>query len=151
MTMRINITKIFRDVQLPSYAHEGDAGADIYAHLTGDPISSPIAKILPNQTALIPTGFRMELPNGYEAQIRSRSGMAKRGLIVANSPGTIDSGYRGEVGVLILNTSDRVRFIDHGDRIAQMVVAPVTKAEFTEVGGLTDTDRGSGGFGSTGT
>jgi dUTP pyrophosphatase len=149
--MRINIVKMYYDVIVPTYAHNGDAGCDIYAHLTGEPMASQTLRIKPHTVALIPTGFKMAIPEGYEAQIRSRSGMAKKGLIVANSPGTIDSGYRGEVGVLLLNATENMQFIQHGDRIAQMVIAPVTRADFQLCATLGDTDRGEGGYGSSGT
>ncbi len=101
--------------------------------------------------ALMPTGLQMEIPQGYEVQLRPRSGLAlKHGITLLNAPGTIDSDYRGTVGVILINTSDQDFHIAHGDRIAQMVVAPVTQAGFAVSDALSATDRGAGGFGSTG-
>lgn len=131
---------------LPAYETAGAAGADMRASFP----DKGVATLAPGERALIPTGLRMAIPMGYEAQIRPRSGLAyKQGLTVANAPGTIDSDYRGEVMVLLINLGDQLATITHGDRIAQMVIAPVTQAAFT-VGPLDDTARGAGGFGSTG-
>ena len=128
---------------LPKYAKHGDAGMDICA--AGN------IKIPAFGWKAIPTGIYIELPEGYECQIRSRSGLAaKFGIQVLNSPGTIDSGYRGEIKVILKNSDHRPFQIEQGDRIAQMVFAPVTTATLTEVAELSDTDRGEGGLGSTG-
>lgn len=132
---------------LPSYESAGAAGADIRANF-GEPKEITLQ---PGERRLIPTGLRMALPQGYEAQIRSRSGLAlKHGITLPNSPGTIDSDYRGPFGVIMMNAGEEPFTIAHGDRIAQMIVAPVVQAEFTVVETLSDTDRGEGGFGSTG-
>ena len=128
---------------LPKYAKEGDAGMDICA---AEDITLPAFC-----WEAISTGIYMELPEGYECQIRSRSGLAaKHGIQVLNSPGTIDSGYRGEVKVILKNNAYAPYDIKKGDRIAQMVFAPVTTASITEVAELSDTERGDCGFGSTG-
>ena len=133
------------DLPLPSYQTEGAAGMDLYAALT-DPLG-----LAPRQRALIPTGLQIALPQGYEAQIRPRSGLAlKQGLTLLNSPGTIDSDYRGEIGVILVNLSDQTAEITHGLRIAQMVIAPVVRAVWQPVAALGQTGRGAGGFGSTG-
>lgn len=130
---------------LPSYATPGSAGLDLLAAV-GDPV-----EIAPGRRALIPTGLAMELPEGYEAQIRPRSGLAlKHGITVLNAPGTVDSDYRGEVSVLLVNLGDQSVRIARGERIAQMVVAPVTRVMFHEQSSLSDTVRGVGGYGSTG-
>lgn len=134
---------------LPTYETTGAAGADLRASFeTGDrPAGLTLA---PGQRALIPTGLSMAIPFGMEAQIRPRSGLAfKHGVTVANAPGTIDSDYRGEVKVLLINLGAEPFLVRHGDRIAQMVVAPVTLVTFSQ-GDLDDTERGVGGFGSTG-
>lgn len=134
---------------LPTYESTGAAGADIRASLEADDRAGGLT-LAPGARALIPTGLSMAIPFGMEAQIRPRSGLAfKHGVTVANAPGTIDSDYRGEVKVLLINLGSEDFLIRHGDRIAQMVVAPVTLATFTP-GELDDTDRGAGGFGSTG-
>ena len=135
-----------KSVGLPAYETQGAAGADLRANL-------PDAALLlePMARLLVPTGLHMQIPQGYEVQIRPRSGLAlKHGIALVNSPGTIDSDYRGPVGVIMLNCSDRVFEITHGMRIAQMVVAPVTQADFRVVDRLDETARGAGGFGSTG-
>jgi dUTP pyrophosphatase len=128
---------------LPKYARDGDAGMDICA--------SEDVQIKAFSWTTIPTGIYLEIPEGYECQIRSRSGLAaKFGIFVLNSPGTIDSGYRGEVKIILKNEDHRPYEVKKGDRIAQMVFAPVTNAILTEVAELSDTDRGEGGLGSTG-
>ena len=133
------------DLALPSYATEGAVGIDIAAA-----IDQPRC-LQPGAIMAIPTGFAIELPTGYEAQIRPRSGLAlKNGVTVANAPGPIDSDYRGEIAVILLNISNRDFTITRGMRIAQMVFAAVTKINLIEVDDLDDTDRASGGFGSTG-
>lgn len=135
------------DVALPSYETDGAAGADLRANFT-DRTGITLA---PGARALIPTGLRLEIPPGFEAQIRPRSGLAlKHGITLPNAPGTIDSDYRGPLGVILMNLGDQPFDIDHGARIAQMVVAPVLRARFDLVDGLGQTERGAGGFGSTG-
>ena len=132
---------------LPAYATPGAAGADLRANFLdrGDAIVQPGARLL------IGTGLRLAIPAGYEVQNRPRSGLAlKHGITLANAPGTIDSDYRGALGVILLNTGSEAFQIRHGDRIAQMVVAPVVQAAFALVSELDTTARGAGGFGSTG-
>ena len=130
---------------LPSYQTSASAGMDIRAQL-----EEPI-RLAPLERAVVGTGLYMELPQGYEAQIRPRSGLAaKQGITVLNSPGTIDADYRGEIGVILANLSNEPVTIQHGDRIAQMVLSRHQQAEWIEVETLSQTDRGSGGFGSTG-
>lgn len=135
---------------LPFYASDAAAGADILANL---PAESRAAGILlkPGERALVPTGIRIELPAGYEAQIRPRSGLAlKHGIGIVNAPGTIDADYRGPVGVILVNLGQAEFTVAHGERIAQMVVAPVVRAAFEPVTALGDSARGADGFGSTG-
>jgi len=130
---------------LPSYATKGSSGMDLRANLT-EPI---ILQALDIQ--LIPTGIHIELPEGFEAQVRPRSGLAlKRGLSMPNTPATIDSDYRGELKVILINLSKEPQTIQHGDRIAQMVICAYQKVTLVEVDELTDTERGEGGFGHTG-
>ena len=130
---------------LPKYETEGSAGMDLRANI------DDYIQILPMERVLIPTGLFIELEVGIEAQIRPRSGMAyKRGICIPNAPGTIDSDYRGEVKIPIINLSTEIQVIERGDRIAQMVIAKYERAEWDLVEDLTCTDRGSGGFGSTG-
>ena len=130
---------------LPAYATEGSAGMDLCAHLHESVVLEPL------QRKLIPTGLFIELPTGYEAQIRPRSGLAlKQGITCLNSPGTIDADYRGEIGVILINLSNEMQVLNSGDRIAQMVVAPVVQARFAVAQTLGETARGTGGFGSTG-
>ena len=132
--------------ELPKYESEQAAGMDIRCN-----IDAPIT-LQPLERHLFPTGLFIELPQGYEAQIRPRSGLAfKRGLTVLNSPGTIDADYRGEIGVLLINLSHQPQTIDPGERICQMVIARHEQPELVEVDALTDTDRGAGGFGHSGT
>jgi dUTP pyrophosphatase len=133
------------DLPLPSYETPQAAGMDIRAAL-----DSPI-HLHPGERMLIPTGLQMALPAGYEAQIRPRSGLAiKNGITMLNSPGTIDADYRGEVKVIAINHGQEVVTFNHGDRIAQMVIAPVVQLNISEVEQLDETKRGDGGFGSTG-
>ncbi|MFW8636502.1 dUTP diphosphatase [Cribrihabitans pelagius] len=135
-------------VPLPSYETAGAAGADLRANL---PDRGEI-RLAPGARALVPTGLRIEIPQGYEVQIRPRSGLAlKHGLTLPNTPGTIDSDYRGPLGVILMNAGQESFSITHGARIAQMVVAPVLQACFELAEGLSETTRGRGGFGSTGT
>ena len=136
------------DLPLPSYQSEHAAGLDLLAAL---PAGAPLT-LAPGARARVPTGLAIALPPGYEAQVRPRSGLAvKSGLTVLNSPGTIDSDYRGEVQVLLVNLGNAPVLLERGMRIAQMVIAPVQRAVLTEVPSLDPTARGSGGFGSTGT
>jgi dUTP pyrophosphatase len=133
------------DLPLPGYETPSSAGMDIRAA-----VNEPVV-IHPGQRVLIPTGLQMALPHGFEAQVRPRSGLAiKHGITMLNSPGTIDSDYRGEVKVIAINHGSEVFTVSHGDRIAQLVIAPVIQAKVQEVDDLDDTLRGSGGFGSTG-
>ena len=128
---------------LPSYESAGAAGMDVRA--AKDMVIAPGAR------ALVPTGFAIAIPHGFEVQVRPRSGLAlKKGISVPNSPGTIDSDYRGELGVILINHGGEDFFIAHGDRIAQIVAAPVQRAAMIEVEELDETQRGAGGFGSTG-
>jgi len=130
---------------LPSYATEGAAGMDLLAAVT-----APVT-LRPGERALIPTGLRVALPAGHEWQIRPRSGLAlKHGVTVANAPGTVDEDYRGEVGVILVNLGAEPFVIERGTRIAQAVLAPVTRASLHEAASLPATRRGEGGFGSTG-
>ena len=130
---------------LPAYQTPLSAGMDLRANIT-----EPLV-LQPGQRALVPTGLRIELPAGYEAQIRPRSGLAlKHGLTVLNSPGTIDADYRGEIQVLLVNLSDQAFEIKRGERIAQMVVARHERVQWIETDELSDTERGAGGFGHTG-
>ena len=134
------------DLPLPSYATDGAAGMDLLAAVT-----APVT-ILPGGRALIPTGLRIALPPAHELQIRPRSGLAlKHGILLPNSPGTIDEDYRGELGVIVLNAGAEPFTVERGMRIAQAVLAPVTRAAWQEVTELPNTTRGQGGFGSTGT
>lgn len=136
-----------RSLGLPVYASAGAAGADLRADL-GDRGSLVLQ---PGARALVPTGLRLAIPEGFEIQIRPRSGLAlKHGITLPNAPGTIDSDYRGPLGVIVMNAGHEAFEIVHGDRIAQMVVAPVMRAAFSEVDALDATSRGQGGFGSTG-
>ena len=135
---------------LPAYETVGAAGADIRANLTSDMREAGLV-LHPMQRVIVPTGFRVEIPLGYEMQIRPRSGLAvKYGISLPNTPGTIDSDYRGPLGVALINLGADAYVIRHGDRIAQMIVAPVVQARFEVVDTLSDTTRGEGGFGSTG-
>ena len=137
--------KVEKGAVIPHYATEGAAGADVSACL-----SAPVT-LRPGEYKAIPTGLFMEIPEGYEVQVRPRSGLALRyGVTVLNAPGTIDSDYRGEIKVILVNLSDEEFAVNPGERIAQMVVAKHEKVEWEEVGTLETTDRGEGGFGSTG-
>ncbi len=134
-------------IDLPAYETRGAAGMDLRAAVAED---APMV-LSPGKRALVPTGLVFEIPDGYEAQIRPRSGLAfKNGITCLNTPGTIDSDYRGEVKVLLINLGDEDFTISRGMRIAQMVIAPVTQARIAEVSETSGTQRGSGGFGSTG-
>ena len=130
---------------LPSYQTNGSAGMDLRAHLEKDIVLKPLER------CIIPTGLFMALPLGYEAQVRPRSGLAaKYGLTVLNSPGTIDADYRGEIGVILVNISNTDFTVKNGERVAQLVISKHVRGEWVSVQNLTDTIRGSGGFGSTG-
>ncbi|MDX8408646.1 MAG: dUTP diphosphatase [Mariprofundales bacterium] len=132
-------------VELPHYASSHAAGADIRAAVTEDVV------LAPGERALIPGGFAIALPDGLEAQVRPRSGLAlKKGVTVLNAPGTIDADYRGEVGVILINLGQQPFTVQRGDRIAQLVVAPCVQAAWQRVDSLDATARGTGGFGSTG-
>lgn len=137
-------------VSLPDYATAGAAGADIRANLRPEDRATGFT-LDPMRRAVVPTGLKIAVPAGFEVQIRPRSGLAlKFGITLPNTPGTIDSDYRGPLGVLLINLGSEPFVIRHGDRIAQMVVAPVVQARFREVPALDATVRGEGGFGSTG-
>ena len=135
---------------LPAYQSAGAAGADICANLAEADRALGVV-LAPGAIALIPTGFRLQIPPGFEVQIRPRSGLAlHHGIMLPNSPGTIDADYRGPVGVIVLNAGSDPFVVTHGMRIAQMVLAPVVQGRFELVQRLTETPRGAGGFGSTG-
>jgi dUTP pyrophosphatase len=137
-------------IPLPTYETTGAAGADVRANFQATDRLSGFT-LQPMQRAIIPTGLRVEIPQGYEMQIRPRSGLAlKHGITLPNTPGTIDSDYRGPLGVLLVNLGAEPYTIHHGDRIAQLIIAPVLQAHFALANSLSDTDRGAGGFGSTG-
>ena len=141
--MTLAFKRIHSDAVLPAYAYKSDAGMDVRS--VADIV------IAPGKRALVPTGLVMLLPPGYEAQVRPRSGLAlKNGVTVLNTPGTIDSGYRGEVGVILANFGDTDFVVKKGDKIAQIVIAPVTQPDIVESETIDSTDRGAGGFGSTG-
>ena len=145
MTIRIRLTRLphGEGLPLPSYATHGAAGMDVVAAEDFD--------LMPGQRHAVATGFQVAIPEGYEIQVRPRSGLAlKHGITVPNTPGTIDSDYRGEVKVIVINHGDQAFPIRRGERIAQLVPAAVQRASFVEVALLDDTTRGSGGFGSTG-
>ena len=144
MAIHVRFKKLDPKAQVPTYGSQSAAGADLYS-LEG-------AEIQPGQTVLIHTGIAMEIPEGYAGLIYARSGLAtKKGLAPANKVGVIDADYRGEIMVSLHNHSAEMRKIDGGERIAQLVVTPFLRVDFDEVSDLSDTDRGAGGFGSTGT
>lgn len=143
--IKLKVKKLQNNLSLPSYATAGAAGMDLTAG-----IDSPVT-LQPLERKLIPTGLVIELPSGYEAQVRPRSGMSiKHGITLVNCVGTIDEDYRGEVCIPVINLSNDAYTINPGDRIAQMVIASVTKAEIEEVELVNSTSRSGGGFGSTG-
>jgi dUTP pyrophosphatase len=148
--MKVKIQKLEHwdlDLEVPSYQTSEAAGADIRACLA----DKNDLVIAPGKRVLIPTGLALEIQAGFEIQVRPRSGLSfKTALLVVNSPGTIDSDYRGEIKIIMGNFGDNEEVIKHGDRIAQLVMAPVIQAEFMEVSHLNQSDRGTGGFGSTG-
>lgn len=148
MSVSVSVTRLPHgaDLDLPAYETADAAGMDLQAAIAED------VGIAPGARALIPTGLAIALPPSYEAQIRPRSGLALRnGISLVNSPGTIDADYRGEIGVIVINHGEEAFTVTRGMRIAQMVVAPVTQAVWDEVSELPETERGAGGFGSTGT
>lgn len=143
MEQVVRFKKLTPDAVLPSYAHPGDAGMDL--------TSIEEVELPPGEIRLVKTGLAMALPSGTEAQVRPRSGLAaKHGVTVANTPGTIDEGYRGEICVILVNLGKAPFRVEKGMRIAQMVIAPVLRAGVAEVTELSDTERGTGGFGSSG-
>ena len=143
---KIQIKKLFNEVLIPKYETPGSSGMDIAAYLKQDIL------INPGDKTMVPTGFSLSVPQGYEVQIRPRSGLAaKKGITVLNTPGTIDSDYRGEIKVILINLSKDVFVIKNGERIAQMVICPIEQVTVEEVKELSETDRGTSGFGSTGT
>ncbi len=144
-TLSIKRLENNEDLPLPSYETASAAGMDLPAAVTEDLV------LAPGKHALVPTGLAIALPDGYEAQVRPRSGLAARDAItVLNTPGTIDADYRGEVKVILINLGDAPFTVTRGMRIAQMVIAPVTQVQIAEVDRLDETERGAGGFGSTG-
>ena len=143
--VKVLVKKLSPKVQLPSYKTKGSSGMDLMAFLESS------IKIVPNSSALIPTGISVAIPNDVEIQIRPRSGLAAKSNIgVLNTPGTIDSDYRGEIKVILFNHSSKEFIVNNKDRVAQMILMPVLKVDFEEVDKLPETVRGSGGFGSTG-
>ena len=147
VTIRVTPLSHFEGLALPAYETADAAGMDLRAAVTD---AEPVT-LAPGARAMIPTGLTIALPPGYEAQVRPRSGLAaKHGITCLNSPGTIDADYRGEVKVILINLGQDAFVIKRGERIAQMVIAPVTRAELNVVAELDETKRGSGGFGSTG-
>ena len=141
----ILIKRLSKDVTLPKYETKGSSGLDLAAN------TDKQIKILPGKSEIIPTGLAVAIPKNFEIQIRPRSGLAAKSQIsVLNTPGTIDADYRGELKVILINLSDKVFVVEKGLRIAQMVLCPVVKATLKEVTNLENTERGSGGFGSTG-
>ena len=143
---KILIKKLSEETIIPKYETENSSGMDIVANINKE------VEILPGEKTIIPSGFSLSIPKGFEIQIRPRSGLAaKKGISVLNTPGTIDSDYRGEVKVILINLSKEKFIVENGMRIAQMIVSPVIQAELEEVKELPSTSRGDGGFGSTGT
>jgi dUTP pyrophosphatase len=146
MKVRIRRLPAARDLPLPSHASPGSAGFDLRAAVDGEVV------LRPGERLLVPTGIVLEIPSGWEGQVRPRSGLALRhGLALVNAPGTIDSDYRGEVGVILINLGEAPCGLKRGDRIAQLVISRVEPVEWEEADTLEDSGRGSGGFGSTGT
>jgi len=143
---KILIKRLFKNVQIPKYETEGSSGLDLAAKLDKD------VNINPGEVEIIPTGLAVSIPKGFEIQIRPRSGLAAKNKIsVLNTPGTIDSDYRGELKVILINLGQKKFKVENGLRIAQMVLCPIIHAKLEEVDELKDTERGEGGFGSTGT
>ena len=143
--IEVLIKRLSKDVALPKYETEGSSGLDLAANIDKE------IKILPGKSEIISTGLAVAIPKNFEIQIRPRSGLAAKSQIsVLNTPGTIDADYRGELKVILINLSDKVFVVEKGSRIAQMVLCPIVKATLKEVTELENTERGSGGFGSTG-
>nr|WP_010073692.1 dUTP diphosphatase [Clostridium cellulovorans] len=139
----LKVKKLIEDAKLPSFAKAGDAGMDVYA--------AKELVIMPRETALVPTGIAIELPKNTEAQVRPRSGLAlKHGITVLNGPGTIDEGYRGEVCIILINHGKEAFKVEKHMKIAQLVVKPIYEIEIKEASELNESERGTGGFGSTG-
>ena len=144
--IKILIKRLSKEVSLPKYETNGSSGMDLAANV------DDIINIQPGKTAIIPTGLALSIPKGFEVQIRPRSGMAaKQKISVLNTPGTIDADYRGEIKVILINLGEKSFTVERGIRIAQMVVCPIVQAQLNEVNDLSETERGEGGFGSTGT
>jgi dUTP pyrophosphatase len=140
----VNIVRLTESAQIPNYVHSDDSGLDLFSDVD--------KQILPGEAVLISTGIAIELPQGTEAQVRPRSGLAlKSGITVLNTPGTVDAGYRGEIGVILINHGKNTFQVTQGMRIAQLVIAPVIRVTLQEVQKLSETRRSVGGFGSTGT
>ena len=143
--VKILVKKFDKNIKLPTYKTSGSSGMDLAAYIKNKII------INPGKSAMIPTGIAVAIPNNYEIQIRPRSGLAiKNNISVLNTPGTIDSDYRGEIKIILFNHGNNEFIINNGDRIAQMILLPINKIDFEEVTNLPDTNRGKGGFGSTG-
>jgi dUTP pyrophosphatase len=144
MSVKVLITRLDNSIPLPSYAKPGDGGADLTSRID--------ITLQPGERALVPTGISIALPNGYVALVHPRSGLAiKHGVTMVNSPGTVDAGFRGELQIILINHDPKEAIsFKRGDRIAQLVIQQVERAEFVEVDSLPGSDRGSGGFGSTG-
>ena len=142
--IKILIKRLSKEISLPKYETSGSSGMDLGSNIG--------ANISPGKIAIIPTGLALSIPKGFEAQIRPRSGLAaKKKISVLNTPGTIDSDYRGEIKVILINLGEEIFKVEKGLRIAQMVFCPIVQAQFREVDDLNETERGKGGFGSTGT
>ena len=147
VTVAVKPLPHFEGLSLPSYETQGSAGMDVRAAV---PVGEPV-ELAPGARAMVPTGLSIAIPEGYEIQVRPRSGLAaKHGLTCLNTPGTIDSDYRGEIKVILVNLGQETFTIQRGERIAQLVLAPVTRLAWSEVEALDETARGAGGFGSTG-
>ena len=143
---KILIKRLSKEVSLPKYETNGSSGMDLAANINAN------INIDPGKTAIIPTGFSLSIPKGFEVQIRPRSGLAaKKKISVLNTPGTIDADYRGEIKVILINLGQETFTVEKGLRVAQMVVCPIVQAKLKEVDDLSETERGKGGFGSTGT
>jgi dUTP pyrophosphatase len=147
VTVQVRPLPHFEGLELPAYETSGSAGMDVRAAV---PVTEPIT-LKPGERAMVPTGLSVAIPEGHEIQVRPRSGLAaKHGLTCLNTPGTIDSDYRGEIKVILINLGAEAFVIQRGERIAQLVLAPVTRLAWSEVDALGETARGAGGFGSTG-
>ena len=143
--VKILVKKFDKNVKLPTYKTSGSSGMDLMAHIKNK------KNINPGKTLIIPTGIAVKIPKDYEIQIRPRSGLAaKKGISILNTPGTVDSDYRGEIKIILINFSKKSFIVKSGDRIAQMILCPVAKGKIKEVKNLPRTVRGKGGFGSTG-